>query len=66
MDNTADVVLASSAISLVLLDKLIRKNVITRADGAALKEEAARRCEPLSQIAAQMIRDAKTQMLRSQ
>jgi hypothetical protein len=64
MNNPADVILASSALSLVLLDKLIRRSVITRADGVAIMDTAAQRCEPYSSVAAQMIRDAKAEMLR--
>lgn len=66
MNNLADVILASSTVSLVLLDKLIRKNVITRAEGAAVMADAARRCESVSPTAAQMILAAKAETLRSQ
>jgi hypothetical protein len=66
MDNAADAILASSAISLGLLDKLIRKSVITRADGAAIMDTAAQRCEALPPVAAGMIRAFKTEMLRNQ
>lgn len=63
MNTPTDVLLASSAVSLALLDKLIRRSVITRADGVAIMETAARNCEPLSPVAAQMVRDAKAKML---
>ena len=66
MNNADDVILASSAISLGLLDKLIGKDVIKRADGAAIMDTAAQRCEGLSPVAAAMIRAFKAEMLRNQ
>ena len=66
MNNADDAILANSAISLTLLDKLIRKSVITRADGVAIMDAAARRCEAYSPAAAKMVLAAKTEMLRNQ
>ena len=63
MNSTDHAVIASSAITVALLDKLIRRTVLTRADGMAILETAAKRCEVLSPVAAQIVRDAKTQML---
>ena len=65
MNNADDAILANSAISLTLLDKLIRKNVITRSDGEAIMDAAIRRCDAYSTVAADMIRAAKAEMLRN-
>ena len=62
MSNTTDLAIAGAAVSLVLIDNLVRKGVLSRGDGMLVLETAAKRCEAHSPAAAQMCRDAESQM----
>jgi len=64
MSTPIGALIASSTLTVAILDKLVRKSVITRADATAVMDDAARQCEAISPDAARMIRDAKTEMLR--
>lgn len=64
MNTALDALIASSTLTVAVLDKLVRKNVLTRADAGAVMDDAARQCEALSPAAAEMIRTAKTEMMR--